>query len=222
MEIKMFRVAFLLLLLFPAAGCSGPNTPQATLEAPIPTATAPPFAPYQTPEEPPKPDPVSPLVKGERFTARQGLALAEEEAAKVQPDAHVRACFATQVSEDGKAEEWTYVFWSPAGRQDVKTTIRLGETTGSQTENTTLDLWHQMASMGKWAVDSPRAIKIALEKGLKEELDKLPGHPGIFDLKIELAHGSLAWEIKAGGGNIFPYYVNGETGEFIDFDRPKK
>lgn len=219
---ERIRPYFWLFLIFIVImGCAKTAKPKKTTGS-ITTSSLPPMAAYNAPGPAPKPEPVAPLVKGETFSARQGLALAQEEAKKVQSDANIMSCSTSKVGEDGKAEKWIYVFWSPSAQQKVSVTINLGESAGSQSEATTEDLWNPMAMMVKWTTDSSKALSAALKSGLKKELEKYPGAAENLNMKIELSQGVLAWEIKANEKKIPPYFVDGATGRFINTGKPVK
>lgn len=218
---KVTHAALIFLVVTSALGCAKTSGFKKTIsQTPTASTSMPPMSAYNAPKPASPPAPVAPLVKGEKFTARQGLSLAEAEARKIQSDANIRKCSAPQVDGDGRAEEWTFVFWSPAAQQDVFVTIRLGEVSATRSEATTGDLWMSMAPMVKWNIDSAKAIEAALDAGLKRELEKQSLSPADFEMKVEVVHGKIAWEVSSKRGKTIPYYIDAETGEFIDFNKP--
>jgi hypothetical protein len=139
--------------------------------------------------------------KPDGITAKGGLAAAEREAAKWQPDAVLVYLESKTAIPDGRAYTWLYGFDSPKTKQQAGVMVD---------DKGKASLWEGMRTVYKQPlggfIDSDRAIAEAIRNGLKT-------HDLGMNVSLSVEKSNRAeWQFL---DTDFFYYVDAGTGQFL-------
>ncbi len=92
-------------------------------------------------------------------TAKQWVPYVEDVAKKWREDAQLFGIINTPITEDGRSQQWKYMFYSEGGDKSVLVSYDHGFISIKEREVTPLK------SISKWEIDSPIAVQVAMIDG---------------------------------------------------------